>query len=96
MYEYIIYISISRVPTDFVRLANDAAPECNAVRRTLAASLSSSSPDDGDGGGGNDDNDCRVAAIAARAARAMSTLRRINDISNVVCTFIDAAELCRS
>jgi hypothetical protein len=43
MYEYIIYIS------NFVRLANDAARECDAIRRTIAASLSSSSPYDGDG-----------------------------------------------
>jgi hypothetical protein len=72
MYQYIIYIS------NFVCLANDAARECDAIRWTIAASLSSSSPYDGDGVRGDDDEDRRVAAITARA---MLTLRRINDIS---------------
>ena len=85
------------VPTDFVRLANDAMRECDSIRMTLATSLSSSytststSTDGHDDDDGNDDHR-RLAADR----KARSTLRRIDDISNVVCTVIDAAELCRS
>lgn len=68
-------------PNDFVRLANDAIRDCDAVRRKLATSLSSSTS-----------SSSRDDAVA----KAKSTLRLIDDISNIVCTVIDAAELCRS
>ena len=84
------------VPTDFVRLANEAMRECDSIRMTLATSLSSSSSTytSTDGRDDDDGNDDHRRLAADRKAR--STLRRIDDISNVVCTVIDAAELCRS
>ena len=65
-------------PSDFVRLANEATRECDAVRRLLASSLSDDGP------------------APDRLSRARETLHMLDDISNLVCTVIDAAELCRS
>ena len=78
-------------PSDFIQLANNAIRECDSVRRTLAASLSSA----------NDNNtaatvDTTNSIAASKVQRAKQTLHRLDDISNIVCTVIDAAELCRS
>ncbi|KAL7535895.1 hypothetical protein ACHAWF_005307 [Thalassiosira exigua] len=70
-------------PSEFLRLAEDAARECDALRRSLASSLSSSSPDD-------DPSD------EGYVRRARRTLHALDDISNAVCRVVDAAELCRS
>ena len=69
-----------RHPQDFIRLANDAIRECNDVRYALASSLS------------HPPSSSSVNAVQ----QAKLTLHRIDDISNIVCTVIDAAELCRS
>jgi intermediate peptidase len=69
-----------RQPTDFIRLAHDAIRECNTVRYALASSLSSPPP----------------SSSVTAVQQAKLTLHRIDDISNIVCTVIDAAELCRS
>jgi len=68
-------------PSDFIQLANTAIRECDTVRRTLALSLSASADSD-------DDID--------KVQKAKQTLHLLDDISNIVCTVIDAAELCRS
>ena len=70
-------------PTDFPQLANNAINECNAVRRSIASSLSSY-------------NDNTLVDISSRVQKAKETLHLLDDISNIVCTVIDAAELCRS
>ena len=72
-----------RHPQDFIRLANDAMRECNAVRYALASSLS------------HPPSSSSSSAVAS-VQQAKLTLHRIDDISNIVCTVIDAAELCRS
>ncbi len=73
-------------PSDFVRLANGAIRECDAVRRTLATSLSPSSS-----AIISESND-----LNGKVRKAKETLHLLDDISNIVCTVIDAAELCRS
>ena len=78
-------------PSQFTRLANDAVRECDAVRRTLASSLSAAAASSD--GGSSDDG---PRATAERVRRAKRTLHLLDDISNIVCTVIDAAELCRS
>lgn len=72
-------------PSDFLALAREAMRECDAVRRALASSLSS---DDG--------GDSLPLSDAEKLRRARRTLHRLDDISNLVCSVIDAAELCRS
>ncbi|KAL3826389.1 hypothetical protein ACHAXA_008597 [Cyclostephanos tholiformis] len=73
-----------RSPNEFVRLANNAIRDCDAIRSKLATSLSNSSSTSSSSSHDN------------AVAKAKSTLRLIDDISNIVCTVIDAAELCRS
>jgi len=70
-------------PSDFILLANTAIRECDAVRRTLASSLTAV------------DND-KDYDISHKVQKAKQTLHNLDDISNIVCTVIDAAELCRS
>ncbi|KAL7533869.1 hypothetical protein ACHAXR_007152 [Thalassiosira sp. AJA248-18] len=71
-------------PSDFGQLANAAIRECDTVRRTLALSLSAS----------NSDNCSSNNSDGVQKAK--ETLHLLDDISNIVCTVIDAAELCRS
>lgn len=70
-------------PSDFIQLANTAITECDTVRRTLASSLTAI----------DNDNDYD---INHKVQKAKQTLHNLDDISNIVCTVIDAAELCRS
>jgi len=70
-------------PSDFTQLANTAIRECDTVRRTLASSLTAIDTDNDDG-------------INHKVQKAKQTLHNLDDISNIVCTVIDAAELCRS
>ena len=67
-------------PSDFAKLGERAIRDCNSIRQELAASLNEE-----DGGNNNE-----------RVQKAKRTLHLLDDISNVVCTVIDAAELCRS
>ncbi|KAL7463493.1 hypothetical protein ACHAXS_003865 [Conticribra weissflogii] len=74
-------------PSDFLRLAQAAISECNSIRRELASSLSSDAPSPSTATACNDSSAIQLAK---------RTLRSLDQISNVVCTVIDAAELCRS
>jgi intermediate peptidase len=67
-------------PSDFAQLANKAIRECNSIRQELAAAL-------------NEEDD---GVNTNQVQKAKRTLHLLDDISNVVCTVIDAAELCRS
>ncbi|KAL7491936.1 hypothetical protein ACHAWT_001211 [Skeletonema menzelii] len=67
-------------PSDFAQLANKAIRDCDSIRRELASALN----EEDDGVKNNE------------VQKAKRTLHLLDDISNVVCTVIDAAELCRS
>lgn len=67
-------------PSDFAQLANKAIRDCNSIRQELASALN------------EEDDGAKINQIQ----RAKQTLHLLDDISNVVCTVIDAAELCRS
>lgn len=67
-------------PSDFAQLANAAIRECNSIRQELASAL-------------NEEDD---GVNTNQVQKAKQTLHLLDDISNVVCTVIDAAELCRS
>lgn len=71
-------------PSDFTQLANEAIRSCDAIRKDLAHSLQQSTTD----------NDSSTTIDMVQKAR--QTLHQLDDISNIVCTIIDAAELCRS
>eukprot|EP00569_Conticribra_weissflogii_P020502 CAMPEP_0171429972 /NCGR_PEP_ID=MMETSP0881-20121228/6257_1 /TAXON_ID=67004 /ORGANISM="Thalassiosira weissflogii, Strain CCMP1336" /LENGTH=448 /DNA_ID=CAMNT_0011950011 /DNA_START=44 /DNA_END=1387 /DNA_ORIENTATION=- len=72
-------------PSDFLRLAQTAISECNFIRCDLASSLS-------DGASPPPSS----SSLRTTIQRAKRTLHSLDQISNVVCTVIDAAELCRS
>ena len=67
-------------PSDFAQLANKAIRDCNSIRQELASALN----EDADGVKTN------------QVKKAKRTLHLLDDISNLVCTVIDAAELARS
>ena len=67
-------------PSDFAQLANKAIRDCNSIRQELASAL-------------NEEDD---GVNTNQVEKAKRTLHLLDDISNVVCTVIDAAELCRS
>ncbi|KAL7520151.1 hypothetical protein ACHAWX_004895 [Stephanocyclus meneghinianus] len=69
-------------PTDFLQLARIAIEECDSIRKALASSLQST----------HDPN----TPIQESISQAKRTLHQLDDISNLVCTVIDACELCRS
>ena len=67
-------------PSDFAQLAQKAIRDCDSIRRELASAL-------------NEEDD---GVKSNQVKKAKQTLHLLDDISNVVCTVIDAAELCRS
>ncbi|KAL3789423.1 hypothetical protein HJC23_001971 [Cyclotella cryptica] len=69
-------------PTDFLQLARIATEECDVIRKELASSLQT--PHDTE------------TPIEESISQAKRTLHQLDDISNLVCTVIDACELCRS
>lgn len=66
-------------PSDFAQLANKAIRDCNSIRQELASALS------------DEDDGVEINQVQ----KAKQTLHLLDDISNLVCTVIDAAELCR-
>jgi intermediate peptidase len=67
-------------PSDFLKLATQAIHTCNDLRQQIHNSLESSS-----------NNDHQPLTLSPR-----ETLYTLDDISNTVCSVIDASELCRS
>lgn len=69
-------------PQDFLTLARLATEACDKIRRSLATSLQSEPNPD--------------LTLQESIQQAKRTLHQLDDISNEVCTVIDACELCRS
>ncbi|KAL7509494.1 hypothetical protein ACHAXN_006480 [Cyclotella atomus] len=69
-------------PQDFLTLSRLATESCDKIRKSLAASLQSPPNPD--------------VTLQESIQQAKRTLHQLDDISNEVCTVIDACELCRS
>lgn len=70
-------------PNDFLTLAHDAIQKCNSLREIIQSSVLSMGTDN-DGSGTH-------SSLSPR-----ETLHVLDNISNTVCSVIDASELCRS
>ena len=68
-------------PQDFLTLSRIAIESCDNIRKSLAASLQSPPAE---------------TTLEESILQAKRTLHQLDDISNEVCTVIDACELCRS
>lgn len=69
-------------PQDFLSLSRLAIESCDNIRKSLAASLVQPPPTE--------------TTLEESILQAKRTLHQLDDISNEVCTVIDACELCRS
>ncbi len=68
-------------PSDFINLANQAIQTCNNLRQQIHNSVSSSSSS---------------PPHSSSQLSPQQTLYILDDISNTICSIIDASELCRS